>query len=770
MTKKDRPKVLLVGWDRAGITEACARSVSAFADTYLTHRYPVRTDLALCGIWLFAEIPPDFRPDLIYSTCEGSVPDAIELGLALGVPYHGLRDPNIPCDKYTTYRRLQAAGISVPRYQLVKSLDAYRAALQDFKADGITWGILKPRNAAGSAGVTKLDRDIFEHPDRAEALWLAHREQVDRIDARAYPRLIRGESLLQEFVHCPYPISSYGASEFAAEVFCSGTSHEILQVHEKWFMPERDPFLEPVYIAPPRFTDTTQLNQVRELVLQVTQALEFRRGLAHVEVRGAEQGLVVIDVAARAGGKLVSRAVKESIGFDLHLEAIRRLLGLNGESPANVRARPTALLALGAESKLTGYVKAEGLDQIRKLPSFRDALVLQKRPRFKIVDPARDYYADVVLSHEDSQTLYRDVHAARELFQIKRSPPVSIATWAKLGTVVAVICAFLIALFVASPGSAPGTSYAVLLGLATTLICAAVLAAIISRKVPLLQLYKVTPVLIPFAVAGWAVGSLQDARVQQMEESRPRLQVEARISNEAQRPLSIWVQALNEGKERVDLAYSRVCVFGISHNVNQLPGSCTADWSCWEHSSSGAIVATSMDKAISGSRRFWCERTNPAALCFRPFSKRTHLLPGERVRFEYHVPMVWLEKAPDRLSVRAQVDFYPDDQGLSCGVAGEGVSEYVGLRGRLASDDASFGSVPACADDSAPFDETRDSIADLYCGVAMWGIRSDGKCIVPKPPASECLGSSANSVVMNPAKLPLLDEKGRRVAADPATS
>src|SRR4051812_11317158 len=99
-----RRSVLFVGFDRGGVTAKLGVEVAKFADVYLAADHcSDEVHQVFESVWPIVSVPTCFRPSLIYTTCEGAVPEAIRIGAALGVPYNGLSDERIPCDKFRTY-------------------------------------------------------------------------------------------------------------------------------------------------------------------------------------------------------------------------------------------------------------------------------------------------------------------------------------------------------------------------------------------------------------------------------------------------------------------------------------------------------------------------------------------------------------------------------------------------------------------------------------------------------------------------------------------
>lgn len=761
MIVEDRPLVLFVGWDRGGITDRVARSISAFSRIAISHRTFINEYRApFESMWLNDNVPADLKPNLIYTTCESAVPDAIEIGIKLGCLYHGLTDANVPCDKHFTYRMLSSAEIKVPSYHLVASFEQFLTCLNEFKRAGIQEAIIKPRNAAGSAGVTKVSYQCFHEEDQARKTWHRHATAVKNIDRISYPRLLTNEFILQEYVSKDYSIARFGSAEYALEIFCNGDDVDIVQVHEKWFMPSSDPFVEPVYIAPPQLTDARHVAELNRVAINAVKALKLRRGLAHVELRASSSGFQIIDVAARAGGKLVGRAVYESRGFDPHVEAIRQLVfsgdlahrGSLGLSDMG-RITPTALLSLVPKKPVFGAVKAIGIESIRQLPSYQAELLLQKSPEFFIKDLARDYYADVVLSNDCVEKLNQDIDSARRAFKLNKRDSFfhqadqSIALW--FLTLLTSVLAWL----VSSPTGPELVDSPIAMTCLLLLFCATV-AALSVRPPELKLILQAMPLLAGVAAAGWTIGRLEESRQQQFVESFPRLSLETQHiygNSNSEAKLSLVVRAKNDGKSRIDLSYSRVCIFGISE-ANPTSKSVKDNWKCWRHSG-GGIRESAVGEAIQGAGRFWCEAEKSSRLCFRPFSEATHLMSGESVQFDYAIPGEWLQKAPQQLFVRSEVDFFPDDHGLACGVVAEGITQYFGVRGNVTRDDVnSAGSLKACESTS----DWSKEISDLEAGVSRLAKDDNSPGIVAcvRPEKNlvhpDCFGASSNSVIVNP--------------------
>jgi biotin carboxylase len=193
-------------------------------------------------------------------------------------------------DKRLLRRRLSAVGIAQPRF-VGLDVNASASTLDDaIRVVGLPC-VVKPVDLAASRGVIRAD-------SRAELL-AAVRRVGDML------RTICADGMTP-----PLLIEAYvDGAEVAVEGLVRDGLLDVIAVFDKPD-PLTGPFFEEtLYIAPSRL-DSAQQRVVVDAVQDAVAALGLRHGPVHAEVRLAEGGPVVIEVAARSIGGLCSQVIR----------------------------------------------------------------------------------------------------------------------------------------------------------------------------------------------------------------------------------------------------------------------------------------------------------------------------------------------------------------------------------------------------------------------------------------------------------------------------
>ncbi|MGW3127915.1 ATP-grasp domain-containing protein [Streptomyces sp. NPDC001123] len=217
------------------------------------------------------------------------VPVAAEAARALGLPGP---DPQavIRCRHKGRQRAaLAARGVPVAAQTLVTDADA---ALSAVRHTGLP-AVLKPADGSGSTGV-RLCGSLAEAAEHA-ALLLARTHNERGIPT--VPGL-----LVEEYVDGP---------EFSVEVF-GRTPVTVVGKH----LGAAPYFVETGHDVPAPVPDATA-RSLADTAVAAVEALGLGHGAAHVELRLAARGPVVIEVNPRLAGGMIPELVRSALGIDL---------------------------------------------------------------------------------------------------------------------------------------------------------------------------------------------------------------------------------------------------------------------------------------------------------------------------------------------------------------------------------------------------------------------------------------------------------------------
>ena len=230
--------------------------------------------------------------------------------------------------------------------------------------------VVKPLSLSGSRGVIRA-----EDPDRA----------------RAAAERVRGIlAATGEPADVPLLLESYvpGAEVAVEGLLCSGRL-EVLAIFDKPDPLEGPYFEETLYVTPSRLPAAV-LAEVERITAQAVRALGLREGPVHAELRVPDQGVRVLELAARSIGGLCSRALRFSAGVSLEQLILRHALGLGADDLARESVAAGVMMIplprAGTLVEVGGQAQAravEGVDGLQiTIPRGRPVVPLPEGDRY----------------------------------------------------------------------------------------------------------------------------------------------------------------------------------------------------------------------------------------------------------------------------------------------------------------------------------------------------------------------------------------------------
>jgi formate-dependent phosphoribosylglycinamide formyltransferase (GAR transformylase) len=210
---------------------------------------------------------------------------------ALGLPGN---PPDAACasrNKLASRRALAAAGLPTPWFRPVLSdLDPRQMA-----ADISYPCVVKPLALSGSRGVIRAN-DAEEFVAAFNRL----RTLLQATDVRVERDAAHDAIMIESFVP---------GREFALEGLLTGGSLRTLALFDKPD-PLDGPFFEETIYVTPSTAPLAQQQRIEEAIAAAARALGLRHGPVHAECRVNDEGVFVLEVAARPIGGLCSRALR----------------------------------------------------------------------------------------------------------------------------------------------------------------------------------------------------------------------------------------------------------------------------------------------------------------------------------------------------------------------------------------------------------------------------------------------------------------------------
>ncbi len=239
---------------------------------------------------------------------------AAHVARRLGLPYSPTDAVEAAGNKHLQRRRLAAAGVRVPAFQLVDLAELAAARTVSFPV------VVKPLDLSASRGVIRANDEAELR--RAQGII---REIVQ--EAGAGTRV-----LVEEYVP---------GAEYAVEGAVIDGRFVPIAVFEKPDPLDGPFFEETIYLTPPRIPDTT-LGEIVAGVAAAIRALGLTRGPVHAEVRVNENGVWLIECAARPIGGKCGRVLSFGSEGETSLEELHLALALGLRRDVPERASDAA--------------------------------------------------------------------------------------------------------------------------------------------------------------------------------------------------------------------------------------------------------------------------------------------------------------------------------------------------------------------------------------------------------------------------------------------
>ena len=325
----------------------------------------------------------------VIGTDDSSVELAAQVSAQLRLPHNPVEGVRIARRKDLARAQLVAAGLPAPDYwrvELSQPLDPQLESVQ-FPC------VIKPVALSASRGVIRAD-------NRAQLdIALA---RVRRIVADV-PNPAERETLLIE--------SYIPGAEVAVEGLLTGGQLEILAIFDKPD-PLEGPFFEETYYVTPSRQSPRRLEQIAQIVAAACAAYGLNEGPVHAECRINDEGIWILEVAARTIGGLCGRLLRFGTGFGLEELVLQHALGRR----ANVRRAAGGAGVLMIPIPQAGILRrVEGILAAQHVP-FVEEVVIDVREGYELVPlPEGSSYLGFIFvrapSAAEAEAALRQAHA-----------------------------------------------------------------------------------------------------------------------------------------------------------------------------------------------------------------------------------------------------------------------------------------------------------------------------------------------------------------------
>lgn len=285
--------------------------------------------------------------DAVVGVDDQSAAAANHAAATLGFPHNPADAVRPTRDKLLLREVLTAAGLTQPRFMHLGEAGDAAAVASEVGYPCV----IKPTGLAASRGVIRVDDDT------------AARAAHDRI------RAILGCAGLD--ASAPLVVEAFvPGPEVAVEAIVRSGTVDVLAVFDKPDPLDGPYFEETIYTTPSRHPRPT-VRAATEAVAAAAGALGLREGPVHAELRLADNGPVVLEVAARTIGGLCGRVLRFGAGISLEEVVIRHALGRDATAgPTRREARPAGVMMLPIPAR-GRLVRVDGLDEAASVPGIK---------------------------------------------------------------------------------------------------------------------------------------------------------------------------------------------------------------------------------------------------------------------------------------------------------------------------------------------------------------------------------------------------------------
>lgn len=286
------------------------------------------------------------RPDAVLAVDDHGLELAALLRERLGLPGNTPSAVMLTRDKLAFRQLLRDSGLNCPAFhQLSADADPEQGRDQfDYPA------VVKARRLSSSRGVVRVDN---------RRAFLAAVKWVRQIQGRAD----RDASELGLVVEAFIP-----GQEYALEGLLNDGELQVLALFDKPDPLDGPYFEETIYVTPSRLPEAVQ-REIADTVQRACQLAGLTSGPVHAEMRVNQQGIWLLEIAARSIGGLCGRVLRHALGMSLEEVVLRQALGM---PVAVAHAGGAAGVMMIPVPKRGMYQGVSGMEVARRVPGVTD--------------------------------------------------------------------------------------------------------------------------------------------------------------------------------------------------------------------------------------------------------------------------------------------------------------------------------------------------------------------------------------------------------------
>ena len=342
------------------------------------------------------------RVDAVLAVDDHGLELAALLREKLGLPGNPLQAVRATRDKLAFRQLLKSQGFNCPHFRAAMS-EADALAL----APSLQYPVVvKARRLSASRGVVRAD-------DAASFVQVV--AQVRRIQASADREAAQLGLIVEDFIP---------GGEYALEGLLENGELRVLALFDKPDPLNGPYFEETIYVTPSRLPANMQTAIAGE-VQRACALAGLAGGPVHAEMRVNEQGIWLLEVAARSIGGLCGRMLNHRLGMPLEELILRHALGMPVPLSANNEAAGVMMIPVPGRGIFHG---ATGLSAARAVPGVSDIRITAQPGQLVAPPPEGSGYLGFIFSRaaapEAAEAALRAAHA-KLAFEIQADLPLT---------------------------------------------------------------------------------------------------------------------------------------------------------------------------------------------------------------------------------------------------------------------------------------------------------------------------------------------------------
>lgn len=329
---------------------------------------------------------------------------AATISEALGLPANSIDSVRAACNKQMMRRLLQKEGLPCPNFIVVGMDEKPEDLVQQ-----VTFPcVLKPLTLSGSCGVIRADdAESFQNA------FLRIRHLLHTFERPAQEMAAR-QILIEDFIP---------GIEVALEGLLTKNTFHPLALFDKPDPLDGPYFEETIYVTPSRLPPDIQ-TRMTESLAQAARAIGLQEGPVHGELRMNDQGIWVIEVAARSIGGKCSRMLE--FGTGKSLEELILIHALGQELPSldlTTGAGGVMMIPIPQEGVLE---RVEGQEEAQQVPGVEE-LVMTAKPGDQLIPlpEGKRYLGFIVARGTEPAEVEETLRKAHSQLTVVMKPPTS---------------------------------------------------------------------------------------------------------------------------------------------------------------------------------------------------------------------------------------------------------------------------------------------------------------------------------------------------------